>query len=421
MRKIFILLFAFHSYWSFSQDITGDWQGSIDVNNQKLPVVFHFYKNTASGQLDGKWESPAQHAKNLPFSSITSSKDSVKIGIKLIEGSYEGKMVSADSIAGIWRQSNVSFPLNLKRFLDTSETSKKNPYPNEKEISITSSAGSKISGTLLSKNNRQKIIIIIAGSGPTDRNGNNIIGDVQSYKLLAHALDSQDIATFRFDKRGVGASIPSDFKEGDLVFDDYVKDAEKIFKYLHDTLSFSNIYFAGHSEGSLIGMIASQKEKVKGFISIAGAGRPIDEIIEEQAKSQGAPDSIKNKMMAIFSQLKKGKEVNDIPPSLAMLFRKSVQPYMISWLKYSPASEIRKLSCPILILQGSCDKQVKIIDAENLHDANKKSTIDIIPLMTHTLKNTDAGCKDENNKTYTDGSLPVSRQLVNDIVNFIKK
>ena len=198
-------------------------------------------------------------------------------------------------------------------------------------------------------------------------------------------------------------------------------DAEKIFDYLHDTLGFKDICFIGHSEGSLIGMIASQKKKVKGFISIAGAGRPIDEVIEEQVKSQPIPDSLKTRIKVIFNELKNGREVNNIPASLNSIFRKSIQPYMISWLKYSPQKEIKKLNCPVLILQGTCDKQIKIADAENLNNADKKSLLDIIPLMTHVLKDTDEGCKDENDKTYMDPSLPLNQKLVRDIVNFLRK
>ncbi|MDQ2864320.1 MAG: alpha/beta hydrolase, partial [Bacteroidota bacterium] len=110
----------------------------------------------------------------------------------------------------------------------------------------------------------------------------------------------------------------------------------------------------------------------------------------------------------------------DVPAQLQMLFNKPVQPYMISLLKYNPVEEIKKLTCPVLILQGTCDKQVKVIDAENLHKAVPNSKIDIISLMTHTLKDAGGNCIDENNKTYLDPSLPLNKQLVNDIVKFIE-
>ena len=411
-----IAVVVFNPLFSYCQDLMGDWKGNIKVNNSQIPIVFHFYKDSAK-QIEGKWESPSQNAKNLPCGEIDVNGDSIMIGLQIISGHYSGKFITADSIAGTWYQGNGQSILNLKKFVDTSTTIL---YPGEKEVSVFSAANGKLYGTLLSKSIHQKLVIIIAGSGPTDRDGNNPMGDeANSYEMLSHALDSQNIATFRFDKRGVAQSIPAGFKEENLLFDDYIKDAEKIFDYIHDTLGFKDIYFAGHSEGSLTGIMASQQEKVKGFISIAGAGRPLDVVINEQLNNQSFPDSLKEKITFIFNELKEGRKVDDVPVVLNALFRKSVQPYIISWLRYDPVTEIKKLDCPVLILQGSCDAQVKIKDAENLHNANKKSKLDIIPLMTHTLKNAGEGCNDENHKTYTDPSLPLNRQLVNDIVNFV--
>ncbi|HEV2832535.1 MAG TPA: alpha/beta hydrolase, partial [Hanamia sp.] len=372
-RFLFCSIFIFFSFSLFSQNIIGNWKGNIEVNGQEIPIVFHFYKND-SGKLDGKWDSPSQKAMGLPFTTINSTEDSLNISIAAINGVYKGRFIDKDSIAGMWMQGGSSLALNFKKSTDTTEASKEVSrqqqkemmYPNEKEMVITSSIGNKIYGTLLSKNNQQKLVIIIAGSGPTDRDGNNPLGDdANSYKLLAYSLDSQNIATFRFDKQGVAKSVSTNFKEGDLIFEDYIRDAEKIYDYLHDTLGFKNIYFAGHSEGSLIAMMASQKKKVQGYISIAGAGRPIDVILEEQINKQPVPDSIKNTIHFVLGELKKGKEVNGLPSSYDVIFRKSIQPYMISWLKYSPENEIKKLKCPILILQGGCDIQVKVEDANN--------------------------------------------------------
>ncbi|MGN6196027.1 MAG: alpha/beta hydrolase [Ginsengibacter sp.] len=420
-RSLFIPIFMLFSLPLFAQDISGDWNGNIDVNGTQIPIVFHFTKD-ASGNISGKWDSPKQNAMGLPFSSMDVNADSIHLGITMINGFYRGKFVNEDSITGIWNQNGHELPLNFARAKGNSEEIETaSVYPNEKEIAITSAAGTKLYGTLLSKNNQQKIAIIVAGSGPTDRNGNSTLAvATNEYQMLAHSLDSQNIATFRYDKRGIAKSAVANFKESDLVFEDYVKDAEEIFDYLHDTLGFKDIYFIGHSEGSLIAMLASEKKNVKGYISIAGAGRPIDVILEEQMQKQPLPDSVKQQIPVIFKQLKQGKEVNDFPEMLAPFFRKSIQPYMISWLKYSPENEIKKLKCPVLIIQGGCDIQVQIVDATNLHKANKKSDLDIIPNMSHTLKNAGKDCVDEN-KTYTDGSMPVDQKLVEDIVKFIAK
>ena len=418
---LFAVIFTVMSSSLFSQNVVGNWKGNIDVNGNEIPIVFHFNKDDA-GNINGKWDSPKQNAIGLPFSAININEDSVHLEIAMISGSYQGKFVNNDSIEGIWEQNGNKLPLNFSRSSENTEADKiESVFPGEKEISITSAGGSKLYGTLLSKNNRQKIAIIIAGSGPTDRDGNSTITPpTNEYKMLAHSLDSQNIATFRYDKRGIAKSASPDFKEKDIVFDDYVKDAQKIFTYLHDTLGFKDIYFIGHSEGSLIAMLASEKEKVKGYISIAGAGRPIDVILEEQMQKQPIPDSVKQLIPQIFNQLKQGKEVDNTPETLSLLFRKSIQPYLISWLKYSPENEIKKLKCQILILQGSCDIQVKEEDANNLHNANKKSMLDIIPFMSHTLKNAGKDCVDEN-KTYTDGSLPIDLLLIEDVVKFIQK
>ena len=416
---VIIAVFIFPNL--FSQKLPGDWKGNIDVNGVQLPIVFHFTKDN-DGKIGGNWDSPKQNAIGLPYSSVDVNDDSVHIGIKMINGNYEGKFIGNDSITGTWTQSGNQLPLNFSRTNGDAQTNTSaSSHPGEKEIEITSAVGSKLYGTLLSKNKQQPLAIIIAGSGPTDRNGNSTLGEATNeYKMLAYALDSANIATFRYDKRGVAKSAYAGMKEGDLVFDDYVKDAEKIFDYLHDTLGFKNIYFMGHSEGSLIAMLASEKKKVAGYISIAGAGRSIDKVMEEQMQNQPLPDSVKQQIPHIFNQLKNGQEVTDAPKMLAPLFRKSIQPYIISWLKYSPEKEIKKLNCPILILQGTCDLQVKEVDAKNLHDGNKKSELDIIPNMSHTLKNAGENCVNEN-KTYTDGSMPIDNVLVQDIVQFIRK
>ncbi len=431
MKKIVLTFIVTLSFCSlFSQKIIGNWHGEIKISGHALPIVFHF-NNDSSGNIIGTWDSPDQGAMNLPFTKINATADSLNISIKAIGGFYNGKFVSNDSIEGMWHQSGSQLPLNFKKFNGIFDSSnkisvvdslnkKKVFYPNEKEISIASSVGSKIYGTLLSKNKDQKLAIIIAGSGPTDREGNNPLGvNSYSYQMLAHALDPHNIATFRYDKSGIGKSRNMDLKESDVVFENGIKDVEKIIDYLHDSLGFKNIYIIGHSEGSLIGMIASQKNKVKGFISIAGIGRPIDVVLEEQLEAQPLPDSIKKQVPSLLKKLKEGKTVTDYPEILAPLFHKSIHPYMISWMKYSPETEIKKVNCPVLILQGTCDIQVKEEDAKNLHQANKKSTLDIIPLMTHTLKNAEKDCSDQQ-KTYTDASLPLNKILVNDIVNFIK-
>ena len=288
----------------------------------------------------------------------------------------------------------------------------------EKVISINIK-GVTIEGTLLSNSPNQKIAIIIAGSGPTDRNGNSGLGvTCNSYKLLAEGLAKNNIASFRYDKRAIAKSAVKNFNEKDLTFDDYVNDAIAIYNYLKDSSGFKKIYFAGHSEGSLIGMIATERTNASGYISVAGAGRPIDVIITEQVTKQSPV--VGKQTDSLFQVLKTKNKLDSVPPYLISLFRPSIQPYMVSWMKYDPAVEISHIKKPILIIQGSCDIQVKVLDAETLYNGNKKAKLDIVEGMTHVLKNAEANCVDTNLKTYHDISLPLNAQLLKDIISFIQ-
>ncbi|MEO6638642.1 MAG: hypothetical protein ABIN25_10205 [Ginsengibacter sp.] len=92
------ILFFLNFLPAFSQDIAGKWPGNIEVNNNKIPIVFHFYTD-ASGKLQGKWDSPTQNANNLPCSDINIEGDSITVDLKIISGYYNGKFIGNDSIA----------------------------------------------------------------------------------------------------------------------------------------------------------------------------------------------------------------------------------------------------------------------------------------------------------------------------------
>tara|TARA_R110001592_G_scaffold187646_2_gene432434 strand:+ start:877 stop:1821 length:945 start_codon:yes stop_codon:yes gene_type:complete len=274
-------------------------------------------------------------------------------------------------------------------------------------------------GTLLSSpTNDSIVVLIIPGSGPTDRDGNSQLlkGKNNSLKYLAEDLFSAGISSLRIDKRGVGESADAMVKEEDLRFETYIKDVINWVKLLKQEKQFKTIIIAGHSEGSLIGMIAAQQVKVSAYISIAGTGVTADEIIKTQVESQ--PDLIKNEVNRVFEKLKVGDTVGDVNPMLFSLFRPSVQPYMISWIKYNPTIEIGKLIIPILIIQGTTDIQVSVKDANLLHNANAKSKMVLIENMNHVLKES-AIDQTENIATYTNPELKNVPQLAKEIVQFI--
>lgn len=274
-----------------------------------------------------------------------------------------------------------------------------------------------IDGTLLVPNDGSKTLaIIIAGSGPTDRDGNQNFLKSNNLKKLAESLTKNDIATFRYDKRTV-KQIRTGRLDPNTIFDDFVKDASDIIDFFRKDKRFENIYIIGHSKGSLVGMLAG-KDKMDGFVSIAGAGQPIDEVITEQV-TKTAPMFTED-TKRVFGILKEGNTTDDFPPALASIFNKQIQPFMMSWMRYNPQIEIAKLTMPILIVNGTKDLQVSVAEAELLRKSAPKAEFKIIEKMNHVLF-TIEGDDLENSKSYNEAFRSLNDELVQTIVKFIKQ
>jgi len=238
-----------------------------------------------------------------------------------------------------------------------------------------------------------------------------------SLKMLAEKLCENGIASLRYDKRGIAASMEAGLSESKLRFENYIDDAVAWIELLKQRKQFSEIIVIGHSEGSLIGMIASQKTDVDAYVSIAGVGQSADKTLKEQLKSQ--PQIVIDAAFPIIDSLVQGKIVENFDPMLNSLFRLSVQPYIISWFKYDPQTEIKKLKIPILIVQGTTDIQVSVDDANKLANANRNSRLEIIEGMNHIFKEAVLE-RSQNISTYSQPDLPVKKELIEVIIDFIK-
>jgi len=274
-------------------------------------------------------------------------------------------------------------------------------------------------GTLTTPDLAKKypVALLIAGSGPTDRNGNNSMMKNNSLKMLAEVLAKNGIASLRYDKRGIGESKASAISEQSLVFENYTEDAKSWINLLKQDKRFSAVIVIGHSEGSLIGMIAGAKANK--FISIAGPGESADKLIKAQIASK-SNKQLEDLTFPIIDSLKSGHNVKKVDPMLNSLFRPSIQPYLISWFKYNPQAEIKKLIVPILIVQGNNDLQVTVKDAETLSQANKNAELLIVDKMNHVMKIVE-GDKQANLESYNNESLPLSEIMTTKIISFIKK
>lgn len=260
------------------------------------------------------------------------------------------------------------------------------------------------------------VVLIIAGSGPTDRNGNNPMMTNNAYQMIADSLMHYGIASVRYDKRGIGKSQAADSKESDLRFEHYINDAAAWIQLLQKDKRFSSVTVLGHSEGALIGMIAAAKAGADSYISVAGAGESADLILKRQIAKQ-APQFAETCDLIIDS-LKAGHAVQTVNPVLQSLFRPDVQPYLISWFRYDPQTEIARLAIPTLIIQGTTDLQVSTADAAMLAKAQEKAQLKIISGMNHILKDAPDDLQ-QNFATYNDPDLPVNRELMAAVTGFV--
>ncbi|ERI63669.1 hydrolase, alpha/beta domain protein [Capnocytophaga sp. oral taxon 863 str. F0517] len=282
--------------------------------------------------------------------------------------------------------------------------------------SLQVSIDPEVQGTLLSPKgeNQPPLAILIAGSGPTDRDGNQALFKNNSLKYLAEGLAQKGIATFRYDKRVIAQINNATVQEEKMTFEDEVNDALLVVNHFKD--KYKKIILIGHYEGALIGLLVAQKVVVSKFVSISGAGNSSATLIEEQI-GKNAPQ-LKEESQKIISQLRKGELVENISPYLAPVFRKSIQPYLISWFKYEPTKEIVKLQIPILIVQGTNYLQVEDKEAQLLKEAQPKAQLLLIEGMNHVLKKVKT--LEENQLSYLNPDLPISGELVEGIASFIK-
>lgn len=267
------------------------------------------------------------------------------------------------------------------------------------------------------------VVLLIAGSGPTDRNGNQPRLSNNSLLMLADGLYQNGIATLAFDKRGIGESRGAGGEEKDLRFEHYVNDVKEWIDLLSRDKRFSDVIVAGHSEGALIGLIASvNNPRVDKYISVAGVGVKAGDILKEQLARQlaGQPENLKETVFGYIDQLEEGKTIDNVPAYLNMLFRPDIQPYMISWFKYDPRKEIAKLSVPTLVIQGTTDIQVGVDQAEMLTKANPKARKILIEGMNHILKDCNTTDQQTQMATYADPKLPVNKELLRSITNFVQ-
>jgi pimeloyl-ACP methyl ester carboxylesterase len=262
------------------------------------------------------------------------------------------------------------------------------------------------------------VALLIAGSGPTDRDGNQPAMKNDSLKQLGEGLARKGIAVVRFDKRGVGKSRSALTREEDLRFDTFVNDAVAWLKLLRGDPRFGKMFVIGHSEGALIGMLAARQAGADGLVCISGAGRDAPTVLREQLKGK-VSEELYQASDRILKSLQAGETVADVPKELMPLYRPSVQPYVISWFKHDPAKIIADLDMPILIVQGTTDIQISVDDAKRLHQAARNARLVVLEGTNHVLKKVSNPL--EQQLAYLAPKMPIDPRVVDEIAEFLRK
>jgi pimeloyl-ACP methyl ester carboxylesterase len=289
----------------------------------------------------------------------------------------------------------------------------------QRPITLDTGTGELFGSLLLPKSETPvPVVLIISGSGPTDRDGNNPDGGRNdSLKRLAWVLAKHNIASVRYDKRGVAASLAATPDERNLSVEAYVSDAEAWGRKLKNDPRFGQLILLGHSEGALIASLAAPSVDAAAVISMSGSARPIDEVLRQQLSNR-LPPPLMLRSNELLDSLKAGHTDDNVPPQLQVIFRPSVQPYLISLFRQDPAAAFAKLKMPALIIQGSNDIQVGVGDARMLKAAKPDAELALIEGMNHVMRIVPNDVKRQM-ASYKDPQLPLAAELGTRILGFI--
>ena len=278
-----------------------------------------------------------------------------------------------------------------------------------------------LAGELIAVDGARHAVVIVPGSGPTDRDGNGMQMGLHSdtYKLLAEGLAQAGIASIRIDKRGFFGSQSAIANPNDVTVDAYAQDTRDWVRRAGELAPC--VWIAGHSEGGLVALLAAQEppENLCGLILLAAAGRPIGRLLVEQMRAMPGNAPFMPQIEATVAALEAGhtRDPGGLPPFLQGLFATGLQRYMIDLFSYDPAVLAGRWTGPTLIVQGDADMQIKMRDADVLAAAMPQAVRADLTGATHMLKDDVPG---QPFLTYTDPAMPLHAGLIPAIAAMLK-
>lgn len=283
-----------------------------------------------------------------------------------------------------------------------------------------------LKGVMLEPAPRAKapVVLIVPGSGPTNRDGDNTHGvRAGTYRLLAEGLAAQGVTSMRVDKRGMFGSAAPDLDPNKVTIADYASDVTSWADALKPITGAPCIWVLGHSEGALVALAAAvqRPDDICGLILAASPGRRLSDVLRDQLRAEAAYAPILKQALAAIGQLEQGRhvDVSGYPERLKMLFHPTVQTYLINAFAYDPVDLLKRYAGPVLVLQGSTDLQVSNADAERLKAARPDVRLVMLPGVNHVLKAAPAD-RAANLATYGDPLLPIAPAAVEAVAAFVK-
>lgn len=269
------------------------------------------------------------------------------------------------------------------------------------------------------------VVLIVPGSGPTNRDGNNPLGmKAATYRLLAQTLAERGVASVRIDKRGMFGSAAAVPDANAVTMDAYADDVGAWIGAIRRRTGASCVWLGGHSEGGLVALVAADRPglPICGLVLIATAGRPLGEVIRAQLRADPAAAALLPAAEPVIAALEAGKRVEPaaIPPPLLGLFAPQVQGFLISELVLDPARLAARVAVPMLIVQGENDLQVGMEDARRIAAAAPAAWLASFPGVNHVLKQVPADDRMANLGAYANPDLPLAPGLADSIAAFVK-
>src|SRR5687768_11757235 len=383
-----------------AKDFAGSWHGTLDAGAQKLRLLVTVTKSDA-GAYAGKFDSLDQGA-SIPIDTITVNGDAVRWEIKSPAIVFEGTLnKERTEVTGTFTQGDQKFPLTLKRGDQAAVTPTATPTPKPdysapadapyiaEEVLVKTPAGHTLAGTLTlpksaSRTKPVSAIVTASGSGPQDRDENIGLPGFRPFRQIADSLARRGIAVLRMDDRGTGASGGT-FKGSTSA--DFAEDVRAGLAYLrmrHEIRS-DRLGVLGHSEGAIIApMVAEKEPTLRAIVLLAGIAQPGRTALHFQMKNQIEHNTK-------LTPEARDSQIADIPKRIDAMM--AADPWMKFFLTYDPATTMRRVKTPVLILTGSRDQQavpeqVALQEAAFKEGGNKDVTAKVLPDLNRSEEHT---------------------------------